>query len=46
MNYTYYTSQDWYDYIRMTKAANIGQRDFKKIEKVHKKNKKKKGKQK
>lgn len=33
------------DFERMRKAENIGKRDFKQIEKVHKKNKRKRGKQ-
>lgn len=32
------------DFERMQKEANVGKRDFKQIEKVHKKNKKKRGK--
>ena len=33
------------EFERIQKQANIGKRDFKQIEKVHKKNKRKRGKQ-
>lgn len=41
---TYGSYQELKDFERMMKQANVGKRDFKQIEKIHKKNKRKRGK--